>query len=198
MGMAANVGAPLLGTAAQMYAGNKALGGAKDATNQANDLQRYMYDTTRADNMPALDARNSALASIKALLADPSSITKDPSYGFQLGEGQKRLENGAAARGMTYSGQQGKALQRYGQDFAGTKLDESFNRLSRLAGLGESGAGRIAGAGSSYASNTGNNLMGLADARSEVAFGNARQFGNALNGMTAYGNKNGWWNTPGN
>ena len=38
---------------------------------------------------------------------------------------------------LTAHGAQGKALQRYGQDYAGTKLDHSVNRLSSLANIGQ-------------------------------------------------------------
>jgi hypothetical protein len=168
-----------------------------DATGKANDLQRYMYDTTRADSMPALSARNNALTQIQSLLADPSSLTKDPGYAFGLSQGQKTLANGAAARGMTYSGAQGKALQRYGQDYAGTKLDQSVNRLSSLANIGQAGASTIANAGGNYANQTANNLTALGDARAAQYMVNSNAIGNAVNGLTAYGQKQGWWGTPG-
>lgn len=194
---AMNVGGPLVSAASGLIGTSKGIGAMRDATNQANDLQRHMYDTTRSDNMPALESRNSALASIKALLSDPSMITKDPSYGFQLDEGEKLMNNSAAAKGMTYSGQQQKALTQYGQNFAGTKLNESFGRLSTLAGLGQAGASTIANAGSSYAGTVGNNLMGMGDASAARSAINANLIGNALSGATAYGNKNGWWNSGG-
>ena len=39
-----------------------------DAANRATDLQGRMYDQTRADNLPALDARNAGLNQLKILL----------------------------------------------------------------------------------------------------------------------------------
>jgi hypothetical protein len=182
-----------LSTGAQLIAANKAAGAQQDATRAANDLQRYVYDTTRADNMPALQARNSALQQMQSLLSDPSSLTKQPGYQFGLDQGTRTLNNGAAARGMTYSGAAGKALTRYGQDYAGSKLNESFNRLSALAGAGQPGAGTIAGAGSQYGQTVGNNLtaMGDANAAKYIVGGNA--IGNAVNGLTAYGQRQGWW-----
>jgi len=188
---------PAISAGAQMIGANMGGKALADATGKANDLQRYMYDTTRADNMPALSARNNALTQIQSLLADPSSLTKDPGYAFGLNQGQKTLANGAAARGMTYSGAQGKALQRYGQDYAGTKLDQSVNRLSSLANIGQAGASTIANAGGNYANQTANNLTALGDARAAQYMVNSNAIGNAVNGLTAYGQKQGWWGTPG-
>ena len=166
---------PALSTGLQMYGANKAAGAMQDATNRANEL-----------DAPALAARNSALAQMQALLKDPSTITKSPDYQFGLDAGTKALNNGAAARGMTYSGAQGKALQRYGQDYAGTKLDQSFNRLNALASAGQPGA-----------TATSNNItaQGNTDAAKYLVGGNA--LGTAVNGLTAYGQRQGWWGAPG-
>lgn len=182
-----------LSTVGNLIAADKAGDAISDATSSANALQRYMYDTTRADNMPALTARNNALTGLQSLLSNPSSITSDPGYSFGLNEGTKALNTGAAARGMTYSGAQQKALQRYGQDYAGTKLNESFNRLASLAGLGQTGAGTIAGAGSAYANNVGNNTTALGSALASQNLLTGQTIGNAINGLTAYGQRQQWW-----
>lgn len=186
----------LLGTGAQVYGANQAADQLGEATKQANELQKYMYDTTRSDNMPALSARNSGIAMMQSLLSDPSTITKDPGYQFQLAEGTKTLNNGAAARGMTYSGAQGKALQRYGQDYAGTKLDQSFNRLSALASGGQPGASTIAAGAQNYGNTVGSNItnQGNVNAMPYIVGGNA--LGDTINGLTAYGSRNGWWSKP--
>ena len=184
---------PLLSTGAQLYGANQASNAMQAATTQANDLQRYTYDTTRADNAPALAARNSALTQMQALLKDPSSLTSQPGYQFGLNEGTKTLNSGAAARGMTYSGAQGKALQRFGQDYAGTKLDASFNRLSSLANGGAQGAWQTGTAAANYGNNVGNNLTNQGNANAMPYMIGANAFGDAVNGLSAYGNRAGWW-----
>lgn len=165
------------------------------AANRASDLQDEQYQQTRADNVPLLDARNNALSRIQALLADPSTITKDPGYSFGLNQGTKALNNSAAARGMTYSGAQGKALMRYGNDYAGSKIDQTYNRLSNIAGLGQVGANNNQHAGMNYANNVGNNMMGAANVNAAAGMSNANLAGNTLNQLSAYGNRNGWFNS---
>ena len=134
---------------------------------------------------------------MQSLLSDPSSLTTQPGYQFGLNEGTKTLNNGAAARGMTYSGAQGKALQRFGQDYAGTKLDASINRLSALASGGQPGASTSANAAQNYGTAVGNNLSAMGNANAAQYLVNGNAAGNALNGLSAYGQRQGWWGTPG-
>lgn len=196
-GMTGNGLASLIGTgistAGNLYAQSQAADALKGATAESNALQKYMYDTTRSDNLPALSARNNALVDLQSLLKNPNSITSEPSYAFGMNEGAKSLNSGAAARGMTYSGAQQKALTRYGQDYAGTKLNDSFNRLASLAGLGQTGAGTIANAGANYANQAGANTTALGSAMGSNALLTGQTIGNAVNGLTAYGQRNGWW-----
>jgi hypothetical protein len=56
----------------------------------------------------------------------------DPGYLFRRDEGQKVLENSAAARGGLLSGQTGKALQQYGQNFASNEFGNIYDRYRNL------------------------------------------------------------------
>jgi hypothetical protein len=183
------IGGALIGKSSS----DKAAQAQTDAANQANATQLQMYDQTRADNAPLLASRNSALEQINALLANPSGITSQPGYQFGMDQGTRALNSGAAARGMTYSGAQGKALERYGQDYAGTKLDQSYNRLSNLAGLGQVGANNNMQAGTNYANQYGANTTGAGNAAAGSALYTGSAYQNALNqglaGWQQYGNK---------
>jgi len=77
-----------------------------------------------------------------------------PGYQFAMDQGTKALESGAAARGNTYSGAQGKALTQYGQGMAN---QEWSNHLGRLAGL-STGGQQAAGSQGQFS-------QGMADAR---------------------------------
>lgn len=56
---------------------------------------------------------------------------KSPGYDFRMQQGQKALENSAAARGTLFSGATGKALTEYGQNFGS---NEYQNYLANLQG----------------------------------------------------------------
>ena len=66
----------------------------------------------------------------------------DPGYEFRRGEGQRAVERGAAARGGLLSGGTGRALTRYGQDYASNEYTNVYNRISNIAGLGQVASGQ--------------------------------------------------------
>ena len=202
---AALIGAGV-GAAATIYTGNKAASAQRHATDSANELAQYEYDTTRQDNMPALESRNWALEQLKKRLGDgtysssltPAKVMAEPGYQFGLSQGMDALNNQYAARGMRNSGAALKAATRYGNDYATTKFDNAFqrdqternndfNRYTTLAGLGSAGAQTIAAAGQNYASTVGSNTMALGNAlgANYIAGGNALT--SAANGI------NGWY-----
>lgn len=142
-----------------MYSQDKATDAAS-AGNAANiALQTRMYEENKALNQPLVDMRNSVLPQIQNLLANPNSITQDPGYQFQLRQGQNALSNRAAASGNYYSGSQMKAAQQYGQDYAGTKLDQSLNRLMGVATGSQVGANNMQQNAGNYAVSGGNALQ---------------------------------------
>jgi len=125
----------------------------------------------------------SLLAGYGKQFVAPTNVTEqnDPGFQFRLQEGQKALENSAAARGGVLGGGTAKALQRYGQDYGsneyGNVYNRSlteyqqgynqfqqqqanvFNRLSALSGGGQVAAGELNSAAGSTANNVGNILM---------------------------------------
>ena len=170
------------------WSSGKATDALVNAGNQSNALLREMWQQGREDQKPYREAGTSALAGIQALLKDPSSIASMPDYQFGLDQGTKALANSAAARGMTYSGQQGKALQRYGQDYAGTKLNESYNRLASIAGIGQQATNQTGNLGATYGAQMANTMQGIGNAQGSgyVGQGNAwnKAIGGVLNGMS--------------
>ena len=164
-------------TLAGLYTTNRAT----DAANQgeANNLalQTRMYEDSKANNQPLLDLRNAQIPRINALMADPSSVTSEPGYQFGLKQGQDQINNSMAARGGYYSGQQMKASQKYGQDYAGTKLDQSLNRLMNVAGLGQQGATAQQNANTNYGQQGGQSMVNSGNNRSSGYIG----YGNTLN-----------------
>jgi hypothetical protein len=181
-GQALGIGGNLLGGVLGSNAASDAADTQARSAAEANALSKYMYDTTRADNLPALRARNNGLAGYQNLLQHPDSITSDPGYQFGLDQGNKSIGSHAAAGGSYFSGATLKALQKYGQDYAGTKMDQTLDRYGRLSGLGSSGASTIANSGANYANQAGNNITGAGNALAAGQVGSANAWNNALGG----------------
>ena len=133
--------------------------------------------------MRPIEIRNSVLPQISNLLSNPNSITQDPGYQFQLKQGQNALNNRAAASGNYYSGAQMKASQQYGQDYAGTKLDQSLNRLMGVA------TGTQVGANNNQQNNT---QFGNAGGNTLAQGGNIRAGGYIGQYNTVNNNLNDW------
>lgn len=189
-GMSTNDWLQLGGSLLNGYLGNRAANNALDAqlsaTRDSNALLKYMYDQTRTDNMPALQARNAGLTGYQNLLSNPSKITSDPGYQFGLDQGTKALNSQAAAKGSYYSGAQLKALNQFGQDYGQTKFDQSLNRFGNLAGLGQVGAQTTAQAGMNYGNQASNNLIGAGNARGAASMAGSNAWQNALNSYLGY------------
>lgn len=176
----------LLGNLGGGYLQSQASGNATDAQLQAsresNALLEKMWQQGRADQSKYLEDGNSALAGIQALLKDPSSVSSMPDYQFGLDQGSKALQNSATARGMTYSGPQAKALKRYGNDYAGTKLGESFNRLASIAGIGQTATNQTGAMGQGYAGQMANNITGAGNSQAAGYIGQGNAWNNAIGG----------------
>ncbi len=173
-------GAAVLGAVASNSAANKQA----KAANRATDATTARYYQTRDDLSPYMQQGQSALTSLNSFLADPNnqSFTAedfnkhlDPSYQWQLQQGQQALQNSQAAGDGVLSGAALKGMQNYTQGMASTNYQNAYTNwfnstnqnYSRLAGMAQLGEGAAAGAG-----NIGANLAGTA-ASSTMAAGNA-------------------------
>jgi len=138
-----------------------------DAANLANQTQRYMYDTTRNDLKPW---REAGAASLKSLTDNDfmNNWQTDPGYQFRMDEGTKAINAAASARGNYNSGATLKALARYGQDYASNEYNNAYqrqyNRLSGLAGIGNSTNSLMGQNGQNYANQVSANQTGLGNA----------------------------------
>lgn len=119
-----------------------------------------------------------------AAAVDPMNITnyltKLPGYQFRLDQGTKALGNAASAQGLTNSGSQLKALTRYGQDYATGIYDDYLNRLSSMAGLGQSTSNSMASNAQQLGTSLGNNALSAGNARASGYAGQANAWTNAL------------------
>jgi hypothetical protein len=122
-----------------------------------------------------------------------------PDYQFRMQQGLQGVDRSAAARGMLLSGAQTKAVQAYGSGLAANEFGNWWNRMSGLAGIGETATNATGQAGQGYAANIGNAQMAAADARASGYASTANTL-NSLGNNLAYAglNYNRGYGTPKN
>lgn len=181
-----------------------------DAARDANATQLSMFNMSREDQEPWRAGGRKALEELLYGLGfngggsrfesqfKQSDFEADPvvQLGFKYGldEGTKGLNRMAAARGGLQSGAQLKALTRFATDYTGTKANESynrfhankdrsFNRLTSLAGVGQTAAQQIGNQAIQTGQALANNITGAGNARASGYVGTA----NAVNGAVGTG-----------
>lgn len=140
--------AGVVGGALGVNAANQAAQAQLEATRQANELQRDMFNQQVEWQKPFHETGVSGLNQLSHLLglggdknaegfgqyananfgSEEFLNNRDPGYGFRMDEAMKALERGAAARGGLLSGNTLKATQRYGQDLASQEYQNAFDR----------------------------------------------------------------------
>lgn len=155
--------------------------------------QMGVSGATNADGTanPYYDAGSSGSLAKNFTAAD---FQKDPGYDFRMSEGAKAVDNSAAARGGVLSGGALKAMARYGQDFASNEYGAAynrfnndqttrFNRLSALAGTGQTATNSGIAAGNELQSQnqTGvNNIMSQNNASANATASQYAGIGNSI------------------
>lgn len=165
------IGAAIVGSAALgAAASNKAAGQMSDADRYAASLAQGQYQQTRQDLMPWQEGGRISLSSLMALLGQvpnqripktseaygsllrpftPGDLANEPGYQFGLEQGNLAINRGASAGGLRLSPATIKALEKFNQDYAGTKYGEAFGRnlankqftYNSLAGISKQGLG---------------------------------------------------------
>ena len=102
----------------------------------------------------------------------------DPTFGFRQSEGEKAINRGLAARGLSASGQAGQALSEFNTNLALGSSQNFLNNLFNLAGFGPTSASQLgqfglgaAGAGGGFLQNAGaaraSGLIGAGNIRAQ-------------------------------
>lgn len=175
------------------YGASRAADSQEAAAMRAMDFQKAIYEQSRKDQMPWLQAGQTTLADLMRQMQsggfdrqfDASSLGNDPGFQFRMQEGQKALERSAAARGGLNSGGFMKGLARYSQGLASDEFQNAwsrnqaentgrYNRLANIAGLGQTTATNLGNMGAGYADSMSNlyGAMGNAEAARAVGVAN--------------------------
>lgn len=213
MGIAAAIaGAAVIGGVATVVSGNKAAGAQKDAAAQSVAEQQRQYDQTRTDQAPWRTAGAGALSKLAGLYGvdtgnGAAKVPNDqlydefratPGYGFQMSEGLKAVDRGAAARGLLGSGAAVKGEQRFGAGLADSTYNQYVNQLQSLAGVGQTATQATSQAGQSAANNISNAYMAAGNARASSYANTGSAINGTLNNLAsvyAYGKGGGFGNS---
>jgi hypothetical protein len=179
----------------------------KGALNKYGDLLTGAHDTVDTAGLNAAvqsamasDAQQAAAQTVQyqgtgaqgALLKpfSQADFTADPGYQFALDQGNRGVQNTAAAGGSLLSGATLKALTRFNQDTASNQYTNSYNRynqnqqnqlgsLFKLAGMGQNSASQVGQYAQNYGTNVANNIMGTGtgQANLQTQAGNAQAAG---------------------
>lgn len=124
-----------------------------------------------------------------------SDYEEDPGYQFRLQQGEQAINRAAAAAGRYDSGRAMKDLNEFNSGLASQEYQNAynrwnndntniFNRLSGVAGTGQTATNQLAAYGTNMANNVASNTLQAGNARASGYMGQANAWGNALGGAT--------------
>jgi len=188
-GAAALGAATVVGGALQSKATSKAA----DKSIAAQERQQAQ---TRADLAPFTQAGVNALAPAQNLLGlngqeaantAMANFQSSPGYGYQVSEGLKAVDTGAAARGLLRSGSTLAAEQKLGANLANQDFTTYYNRLMGMTQLGQASAAGTAAAGAQAAAGIAQTEASLGSAQASIYGNTTSGIGNAIGqGMNNY------------
>jgi hypothetical protein len=200
-----NAGVAAVGVGSQLFGASKAKKQQQEATNQALSAYGTANNTIQGLQSPYRDAGVNALQQLSARaqlggqMPTAEQVQGGAGYQFGLNQGLDAVQGGAAAAGGLYSGAAGKALARYGNDYATTKYNEEFNRqrtvnndqnalLSSLSGMGQTATNNLQNQAQQYAGNVAGAYLGNANAQGA---GTIAQSNTVADAAGQFGS---WWN----
>lgn len=190
------IGAAVIGGIISSNAAGDASSTQAGAARNASAVSQAQFEQQRADADPWRQAGTRALVGMEDSkfkeTFDMNKYAADPGYQFRLDEGNKAINAAASSRGMATSGGTMKALARYGQDYSSNEYSKAydrfnndrttqFNRLSSLAGVGQTANAQLANSGNNMANNVSSNIMGAGNAAAAGQIGQANAASGALN-----------------
>ena len=169
-------------------AGSALSSGATSAASEAaTNAEKQMYLQTREDLSPYREAGTASLTQQQNLLglngqnaADTAMSTyqTSPGYQWQVSEGLRGVDAGAAALGMTRSGANEKAELTYAQGLANSDFGTYYNRLNSMTTTGATAAAGQATANTNTADSLSNIATSTGSQQSSI-------YGNTTSGLTS-------------
>lgn len=190
-----------------MGAGANLIGSSEqaNAAQQAAQLQENQYKQTRKDLLPynqaGQTATNALVSQLPSLTApvtmDEATLRNTPGYQFNLNQGLKSVQNGAAARGLGTSGAALKGASTYATGLADSTYQNQFqnavtnklnayNMLSGVGQLGENAGAQTGEIGANLTQGAANSLTQAGTAQAAGLTGAANALTNAGNSYVGY------------
>lgn len=155
------------------------------AANHAADLQNQQYQQSREDAAPWRAAGAGAIGQLSDMLKPGYDYTASPGYQWRTNEARRAIEGSAASRGHLFSsGTLANISDRIG-GMAAQDFNDQFNRTASVAAGGQQVNSGLAQLGQQAATNSGNALMGGANARASGYVGSANAITGALGGLSS-------------
>jgi hypothetical protein len=199
------VGSGVLSAASTAYAANKASQAQVGAANTAANTALSMYNTTNTNLAPyraigqtaATDLTNQLPTLTAPITMDEATLQQTPGYQFNLTQGEKAVQNSAAARGLGSSGAALKGAATFATGLADNTYQNQFqnavtnqtNAYNRLKGLVDTGANAAAGtgqAGTAAANTAASAQIGAGNAQAAGINQTAAGVNNAANNIAGY------------
>ncbi len=133
------------------------------------------------------DTREEAQAAADAATFEYSGFQETPGYQYNLDQGQKAIQRRAAVTGQRLGGGTLLRLQEHAQGSANQEYGNYLNRLSGLAGTGQTAVNTGAALGAQNASTVGNALMAGGNARASGYAGQTSALNGTLNNLAQIG-----------
>ena len=123
-----------------------------------------------------------------------ADFQKDPGYDFRMSQGLGAVQGSAAARGSLMSGSTLKALSDYGSNMASSEYGKAydrfnndraqrFNRLSTVAGIGQTATNNVGTTGANFTNAASSNALGAGNAAAAGGVGVANAFNNGASSL---------------
>lgn len=204
------IGSAVVGAGASV-AGSKAQQKGAEAS---ADSQSQMYKQTRKDLLPYNTAGQNALTMLMTQLPslttpvkmDQATLEQTPGYQFNLSQGLKSTQSGAAARGLGSSGAALKGAASYATGLADstyqnqfsnevTNQTNAYNRLMGVVNTGQNAAAQTGSAGSQAANGMSNAYIQAGNAQAAGYTGAANALNSGVSNYMTYNALKGMYGT---
>lgn len=179
-GSIAKIGANVVGSGLSAYGAGKASGKLAKGYTKAIGTYKDVYGQQQSALQPYQQFGTDALSRLSGIYGfgsggsgqmDFSAISDSPEYQFALQQGQRAVDNGAAARGRAFSGANIKDTARFGQGLASSQMQNYLNRLQGFAGMGQNAMNQFLNVSDIYGGRVGDAQIGRAGARAAGTLG---------------------------